>query len=258
MTVLSRNVLTAQSRSNNLKEHFEAFKSVNGIGPGEIPDSSRQMSGIMSEMLSLKEIPAKAITHYAFTMRRIPEVKAAFTHTKMLVVIARALGYNHYDEMIRAAVGEDRMVINRNHSSCFENVRVDVEKAAREKATKLLDVCLEAFIYVKGNEIVHSRPIDNTISSIAEWYAEIVEPAVKSSGILEKDCKVPYLIHTAFSMALATKYKSVISREICKKAFREIEGIATAAECRRFAGKLYSIKLEDLTNTSADDVLTAV
>ncbi|MCY1280724.1 hypothetical protein D9M68_18960 [compost metagenome] len=250
MTILRRNVLTANRRSNNLKEHLEGFLSVNGVGPTELPDPDSQMSGIMSQLLEFQYLKTKEITETAFQIRRIPEIKASFKHMPMLNMIANALGYRNFNELSAAAIGEDKVVLNKNFGTGLVNSHVTASAEHEEKVRGFWNLCSEVFIYVKSTEITFNRPAGSgRIDDQLEWYAMYVQPIVDEAGIKVSSPEVSGLNWTplVFSMALAAKYSRCLSRGLWKKAFKSIPEVTTVGESRAIAMELMARPLKYLS-----------
>lgn len=249
MTILRRNVLTANRRSNNLKEHLEGFLSVNGVGPTELPDPNTQMSGIISQLLEFQYLKLKEITETAFQIRQIPEIKSAFKHGHILMSIAKALGYRNHNELVASAVGDDRVVVNKNFGLGLVTSHQVANSAQDEQMCKFWKLCSEVFIYVKTNDITFQRPVGSgRIDDQLEWYALYVQPVIDKAGIVVAPPEESGLNWTplVFSMALAAKYSRSLSRGLWKKAFKSIPGVTTVGESRAIAMELMARPLKYL------------
>jgi hypothetical protein len=251
MTTLYRNVLSAQSRSNNLKEHLEGFKSKNGVGPIELPDPKTQMSGIISQLMEFKYITVKDISATAFQIRCIPEIKETIKHTHILTVIAKAIGYRNHNEVIAAAVGENKVVLNKKFGTCLitSNEAATVEQD--EKLRRFWVLVSEVFIYVKANDFNIMKHVNGSrIDEQTEWYGVYVHPIMAAANIAVILPEESELNWTAFvfSMALAAKYPRVLTRRLWKKAFKSIPGGigVTTGECRAISTDLMALPLKYL------------
>lgn len=249
MTILYRNVLTANRRSNNLKEHREGFESVNGVGPVELPDPKTQMSGMISQLLEFKYIKAKEITDTAFQIRRLPEIKGALKHMQVLNMIAKALGYHSHNELIACSVGEDKIVTNRNFGNglVYSHVVASAEQA--EKIRKFWELCSEVFLYVKTTDINFHRPEDDRrAQTLTDWFDNYVHPVCSMADIVVVQPEGSMLNWTplVFSMALAAKYQINLSRGTWKKAFKGIPGATTEGDSRGISMELMARPLKYL------------
>lgn len=88
---MRRITLTAARRSKNLKEHEEAFKSVNGVAPTPIPEEGTEISGIIATIMVQDTVTRTAVNKGARQIRDLSERKINYTRAGRMIY--EAMGY---------------------------------------------------------------------------------------------------------------------------------------------------------------------
>lgn len=208
---MSTVIYTAKRRSKTLKDHEEAFKSVNGVGPTEPPDTSTEIMGVVSELAAMKEVPRNMLSAAAFRIKQLSE--GTIKVSKARDMLARSLGYPNAGTMGHQTREEDSyrnlFYGKGNIAGSLEEVNADYN-AAKESVRQVIG---EIFTLVKNSSIVPDFP-ECKLSNLTDW-DNLVCPLMGQFGLDPNNQDVELI----FRLAYASKFPKSLYRAAWRKVY---------------------------------------
>ena len=97
--------LTAKRRSKTLKDHEEAFMSINGRLEDALPDPSTEISGIIAEIMKLPKVTRKEVNEAGRLIRNASGKKIRLTEGSRMVW--KAMGYTCFSDANKHNEGKE-------------------------------------------------------------------------------------------------------------------------------------------------------
>ena len=204
-------IYTAKRRSKNLKEHEEAFKSINGVGPTDPPDTSAEIMGVVSELAAMREVPRNVLSAAAFRIKQLSE--GTIKVSKARDMLARSLGYPNSGTMGHQTREEDSYRNLLHGKGNLVGVLEDVNATHQANKERVLQVIAEIFAMVKASPIAPDFP-DGKLANLTDW-DNLVCPLMGQFGLDPND-RASGLI---FRLAYASKFPKSLFRTAWRKVY---------------------------------------
>jgi hypothetical protein len=126
--------LTARRASKTLKDHEEAFKSINGYEVEPLPDPTTEINGIIAEIMKLQRVTHKEVQEGGRLIRIASEKKLRLNIGARM--IWKAMGYIDFQDAQKRNEGKDyfeNLNFDRKDLAAINNETNAAERAMKDK-----------------------------------------------------------------------------------------------------------------------------